>query len=557
MKLFFVFVIVYFVDGALSLPFNQDEIKIAIEQGTLIGRKSLDWKGGVYYSFEGIPYAKPPVGGLRFKAPEPADPLIGVYNATRSRAMCPQQMHPEVEQSENCLFVNVYTKMAEKLKPVMVWIHGGVFQHGSIADIEKTGPQFLIAEDIVLVQMQYRLNAFGFLSIDDPKYKIPGNAGFKDQILALKWVQKYIKYFGGDPNQVTIFGESAGGVAVHMLYVSPAAKGLFHRAIATSGSAGNIWITGPNKSPQLAKALNCPLNDVDTIFECINSKSTKEIVDSFTILRQNPNYTVAEGPIMNVLTIEHPNTKNAFMTESVYETVMKKKFNRLPFMTGFCADESALFHMIDEFPHFRPNFTDYKYLIPKDLSVKRGTDEEVAVAQQIKEFYWGESNPSSDLLDPYVKYLSDVQFIEKLYHYAKMQAKIAPEVPLYFFKLNQYTSLNTLYPIPLYSGKNYTVHGDDLHYLFSTGEKLNLDPKSNEYIGINRMVKLWTTFAKSKNAYPIPDNDPLFKNVEWKPVEQQQFNYLHIQPGLVLEVNPNEERFVFWEKLYRKYNQRA
>lgn len=138
-----------------------------------------------------------------------------------------------------------------------------------------------------------------------------------------------------------------------------------------------------------------------------------------------------------------------------------------------------------------------------------------------------------------------------------MQVKIAPEVPIYFFKLNLYTSLNTLYPIPLYSGKNYTVHGDDLHYLYSTGEKLNLDPKSNEYIGINRMVKLWTTFAKSKNAYPIPDNDPLFKNVEWKPVEPQQFNYLHIQSDLVLEVNPNEERFVFWEKLYRRYNQRS
>lgn len=112
---------------------------------------------------------------------------------------------------------------------------------------------------------------------------------------------------------------------------------------------------------------------------------------------------------MNVLTIEDSNTKDdAFMTESVYESVMKKKFNRLPFMTGFCADESALFHMIDEFPHFRPNFTDYRYLIPKDLNVIRGTDEEIAVGHLIKEFYWGESKPSSDLLDPYVKVRKEI-----------------------------------------------------------------------------------------------------------------------------------------------------
>lgn len=112
----------------------------------------------------------------------------------------------------------------------MFWIHGGGFTSGS-GNSDIYGPHYLIAEDVVVVTINYRLGVLGFLSLDDPKLEVPGNAGLKDQVMALKWVQKNIRNFGGDPNNVTIFGESAGGSSVHFLLLSPMAKGVSNLAI--------------------------------------------------------------------------------------------------------------------------------------------------------------------------------------------------------------------------------------------------------------------------------------------------------------------------------------
>lgn len=134
--------------------------------------------------------------------------------------------------SEDCLYLNVFTPQLPtacekgKLKPVMVWIHGGGFTSGSSKAIIY-GPEFLITEDVVLVTINYRLNIFGFFSVEDPSLNCPGNFGFKDMCLALKWVQQNICKFNGDPSNVTIFGESAGAASVHLLVLSPMAKGMF------------------------------------------------------------------------------------------------------------------------------------------------------------------------------------------------------------------------------------------------------------------------------------------------------------------------------------------
>jgi carboxylesterase type B len=131
--------------------------------------------------------------------------------------------------TEDCLFLNVYTQQLpsstnNKLKPVMVWIHGGGFSSGS-GNSDTYGPEFLLTEDIVLVTINYRLGVFCFLSFEDASLEVPGNAGLKDMVMALKWVQKNISKFSGDPNNVTIFGESAGGISVHYLILSPLASG--------------------------------------------------------------------------------------------------------------------------------------------------------------------------------------------------------------------------------------------------------------------------------------------------------------------------------------------
>ena len=196
--------------------------------------------------FRGVPFARPPVGKLRWKPPLPAERWLGVRDCTEFGPSCPQpsaRIIPEIQgdRSEDCLYLNVWTagKAGDK-RPVMVWIHGGGFSIGGGAQRTYDGRQFA-ESGAVLVTFNYRLGPFGFmahpaLSAESAK-GASGNYGLMDQIAALKWVRRNIAAFGGNPRNVTIFGESAGGVSVGCLLASPLAKGLFHRAIMQSGVA--------------------------------------------------------------------------------------------------------------------------------------------------------------------------------------------------------------------------------------------------------------------------------------------------------------------------------
>lgn len=181
----------------------------------------------------------------------------------------------QVDGSEDCLTLNVYTPspLAHPRRPVMVWIHGGGFVAGS-GKTDLYGPDYLISEDVVVVTINYRLGVFGFLALEDPSLGVPGNAGLKDQVMALKWVQKNIRYFGGDPNNVTIFGESAGAASCHFLMLSPMARGLFHRCIAQSGSALNLWAFGQYQAKELAEKMGFKNNNEAEILSFLRQADT-------------------------------------------------------------------------------------------------------------------------------------------------------------------------------------------------------------------------------------------------------------------------------------------
>ncbi len=211
--------------------------------GRLLGSRK-----GAIASFKGIPFARPPVGPLRWRLPEPGEPWAGVRDATVFAPTCPQaptQLETFMgmgvgEQSEDCLFLNIWTPACDGAKrPVMVWIHGGAFVFGAGSHGVYHGGA-LAEHDVVVVTINYRLGAFGFLALGlASKGEAPGSGteGLADQILALDWVKRNIASFGGDPGNVTIFGESAGGMSVSALLASPSARGLFHKAIAQSGAA--------------------------------------------------------------------------------------------------------------------------------------------------------------------------------------------------------------------------------------------------------------------------------------------------------------------------------
>lgn len=290
--------------------FLQDPLIVETTGGILRGERLSCGLLCNYFSFKGIPYGKAPVGELRFKAPLPHEGWEGIRNANEHTVVCPQNGLGTNIEDEDCLSLNVYTPNTNGRRAVMVWIYGGAFNLGS-GDSLIYGPDFIVPEDVVLVTMNYRVGALGFLSTGDEH--ATGNYGLKDIVLSLKWVQviefEFIKrnlfeikvhqnyltknifrpilldsveiqitvrqtndYARRDVSPlhpmhffaVTIFGESAGGAAVHYLILSPSAKGLFQKAISQSGSALNPWAyqTHPERiAHQLAKDMNITFTD--------------------------------------------------------------------------------------------------------------------------------------------------------------------------------------------------------------------------------------------------------------------------------------------------------
>ena len=210
--------------------------------------------------FKGIPFAAPPVGPLRWRPPQPVRPWKGVRQASSFSAACPQLGKyppdaPREATSEDCLTLNIWTpavNAADRL-PVMFWIHGGGLLDGSGSVPHYAGDQ-LAARGVIVVTINYRLGVLGFLSHPELNKESPrgvsGNYGFLDQIAALKWVRRNIAAFGGDPNQVTIFGQSSGAFSVSMLAASPIAKGLFKRAIGQSGGVFEPVELDPSFTPE-------------------------------------------------------------------------------------------------------------------------------------------------------------------------------------------------------------------------------------------------------------------------------------------------------------------
>ncbi len=206
-------------------------------------------KVGASVAFKGIPYAAPPTGKRRFRPPEAAAPIRGSYDARQFRPSClqpPSEIFPQsgpTDLSEDCLYLNVWTPNPdEKGRPVMVWIHGGAFSFGSGAFPWYDGTRLAVEHDVVVVTINYRLGPFGFLYLSallGEGYRDSSNLGLQDQVAALRWVRDNIENFGGSPENVTVFGESAGAMSIGCLLGSPLGRGHFHKAIAQSGAAHN------------------------------------------------------------------------------------------------------------------------------------------------------------------------------------------------------------------------------------------------------------------------------------------------------------------------------
>ncbi|VDC05628.1 unnamed protein product [Peniophora sp. CBMAI 1063] len=316
----------------------------------------------------GIPFAKPPVGDLRFSLPELVDPYAGTYTATTFGPECPQQSGDSppvsllpaetlefvanltagatVDEDEDCLTVNVIAPQGISTKsklPVVVWIYGGGFETGSSASYDGTvivERSIAINEPVIYVSLNYRLSAWGFIASQEVKDAGVTNLGSRDQRMALRWIQKYISHFGGDSSKVTIWGESAGAlsVGVQMVANNGNNEGLFRAAFMMSGSpppVGDV-LHGQKYYDALVNATGCS-GSSDTL-QCLREVPYEELKEA---VNQGPNIFAYQSLDEAYL----PRVDGDFLTDNPQKLVQRGKIANVPFITGDCDDEGTLFSL--------------------------------------------------------------------------------------------------------------------------------------------------------------------------------------------------------------------
>jgi para-nitrobenzyl esterase len=310
---------------------------VATTQGRVEGRETP-----THQRFLGIPFAAPPVGRLRFAPPQPAAPWSGVRPALAAGLACPQTAHllPGMDPGpvgEDCLALNVFTPGADDgRRPVMVWFHGGGFTTGSSTQAIYDASRLAVRGDVVVVTVNYRLGALGFLAPRAAGLDLEGatdNAGMLDQVAALGWVRDNIAAFGGDPAKVTIFGESAGGMSVATLLAMPAARGLFRRAIAQSGAAqATLSLTDATQVTELVLA---ELGIARHGAAALRQVSTDDLLAA----QQQAAAKVQRDVFLPFAPVIDPETLPAAPTQAIAQGCAKD----IPLLTGTTRDEWRLF----------------------------------------------------------------------------------------------------------------------------------------------------------------------------------------------------------------------
>jgi para-nitrobenzyl esterase len=293
-------------------------------QGVITGFADEKHEACVY---KGIPFAKPPMGDLRLKRPEPPEPHTGTFEAL--------EFGPTCGQDEDCLYLNIYRPKKSGVFPVMFWIHGGGFTAGSGSVEFYDGSHLASRNDVVVVTINYRLNALGFLALPELKEEDPkgstGNYGMLDQVRALEWNREHISAFGGDPDNVTVFGQSAGGMSICTLMVAPEAGGLFHRAMIMSAPCRLFTQleAGYEKGRAAVKEIGC--GKADDVLECLRSKPRE------ALKLKGGNDMFMGG------TAWSPTVDGSFMSGMPVELIKKGEYHKVPTIISTTRDELRLY----------------------------------------------------------------------------------------------------------------------------------------------------------------------------------------------------------------------
>ena len=495
--------------------------EIALTQGRLMGTALAN---GIH-AWMDVPYAAPPVGEMRWAAPAPAEPWEGVRDATAFGENCvqPQLMvEPFVDeprpQSEDCLTLNVWSgaERSDEGRPVMVWIHGGALIYGS----GDTDGAPLAEQGVVLVSINYRLGPLGFfahpeLSAASP-HGVSGNQGFLDQIAALRWVRDNIEAFGGDPNRVTIFGESAGSLSVSTLMASPLAAGLFHRAIGQSGSifANRHGLTadsdgdgdggGEALGVQLAEALGAPAE---------NAVATLRERDAMEVLA-----TWDEGTTFNDY-YRQPVIDGWLLPAAAREIFAAGQHNDVPLMVGSNADEGSAIH-----PVVAPNAAASTAAYAAWLQERLGSD----LAERALELYPAATD------EAVAQALSDVVCDDMFTWAMRVWADAAGEAPVYLYYFSRV-------PPGEFGEKYGSYHAAEIPYVFAQMDAATTSAEDAQLA--TAMSAAWVRFAATgdPNGGDLP---------AWPAYTAEREDYMEfgdrVGPGTAL----HSEKVALWEAHY-------
>ncbi|XP_029464087.1 fatty acyl-CoA hydrolase precursor, medium chain-like isoform X2 [Rhinatrema bivittatum] len=467
-------------------------------------------------AFLGIPFANPPVGPLRFSPPQPAEPWNSVRDATSYPPMCPQRLdvleivkeltktnYPPLQVSEDCLYLNVYTpahcNKTSKL-PVMMWIHGGAFLSGAASLYD--GSALSAYENVVMVSIQYRLGVLGFFSSGDKHAR--GNWALLDQLAGLHWIQENIEHFGGDPESVTIFGESAGGISVSALIMSPLSKGLFQKAISESGvaSLSGFFVSDPEViahfTNKVTNYTGCNETDSAAIVSCLRKKKWEDLLDP-TLITTIPNVPVVVDGVL--------------FQKSPEELVPGEEGNPVPYLLGINRQE---------FGWLLPTglFSEYFYLTKKE--------------------YIGYIENPIQLRDHVIEMYGDMIFVIPTVKTARYHRDSGLPVYLYEFQ-HRPSAYGDSRPDFVKAD-----HTDEIGFVlggpFLSTDVSLLNIATDEEKCLSRaMMAYWANFARTGN----PNGEGL---VEW-PVYDQREQYLELDLKQRRGTKLKDHRVTFWTEI--------
>ena len=572
----------------------ETNVLVETKSGVIRGSKMKSKKGKKILAFRGIPYGKPPTGELRFKRSEPFGSWVGTLDGTKEskKSYQPNVLLPKspfIQGGEDCLYLNVYTKKIRNPNdggkpqtedhplPVVVFLHGGAFVVGSCESM-LYGPQVLLDRDIVLVGLNYRLGPFGWLSLETDA--APGNLGLHDQYLALEWVKKNIGAFGGDPDNVTLMGGSAGAMSAMCHLISPISQGLFHKIIALSGTPSNLLLHN-DRAPKtyanaLAKKLGYEGNMIpEQVLEFLQKQKGKDILKEAVMFLDwdyaNP---------MPWIPVQDTFCTDPFLPLTFKDAVESGKYQQIPIILGSCKDEGLIFtapfyKTSNRWNLLRKKWTEFAPLLFLNRERDLLTDADREITSEIRDFYFGSDVDISNVegndeaLGKLTEMYTMAWFLHSFDQDSKLLAKCGAEVYTFILSHPPDFSLMDIFRLSLPSlafmfscrsfgfnpyHKVYGVcHGDYLNYIFPMsppGFPSAVVTQTQKEVQ-EKLLDCVSSFAKSSK--------PTFSGTQediWSKVDAAAGKYLNLGAELKMERDEDlSKQLQFWNNIREKTRQ--